>query len=138
MLTILFFCSLITYIFGLFLISLCDNILANFLKIRLKVEFKIFEFLVIQFFSMIIFLIFAKPALDTIDQIKVRNLFRNSNSNLSFNYNRKSLIGNCYISTNIYFCILYYKRKTRSNSLFLFFLSSYNLFFITIYPSFTF
>ena len=91
MLTILFFCSLISYIFGLFLISLCDNILANFLKIRLKVEFKIFEFLVIQFFSMIIFLIFAKPALDTIDQIKVRNLFRNSNSNLSFNYNRKSL-----------------------------------------------
>ena len=91
MLTILFFCSLISYIFGLFLITLFDNIFSNFLKIGLKVEFKIYEFLVIQFFSAVVFLIFAKPALDTIDQIKVRNLFRNSNSNLSFNYNRKSL-----------------------------------------------
>ncbi len=91
MLTILFFCSLITYILGLFLITFFDNILSNLLKIELKVEFKIYEFLVIQFFSAVIFLIFAKPALDTINQIKVRNLFRNSNSNLSFNYNRKSI-----------------------------------------------
>ena len=50
MLTILFFCSLISYIFGLFLITLFDNVLSNLLKIRLKVEFKIYEFLVIQFF----------------------------------------------------------------------------------------
>ena len=91
MLTILVFCSLISYILGLFLISLFDNVLSNLLKIQLKVKFRIHEYLIVLFFSLFIFLIFAKPALDSINQIKVRNLFRSSNSNLRLNYNRKSL-----------------------------------------------
>ncbi len=126
MLTILFFCSFITYIFGLFLISFFDNILSNLLKIKLKVEFKIYELLVIQFFSAVIFLIFAKPALDTIDQIKVINLFRNSNSNLSFNYNRKSLSEMViflliFIST---FCIINVKPFQTAFFFFFFFIIS--------------
>ncbi len=91
-LVILVFCSMISYILGLFVISLFDNILSNFLKIELKAEFKIYEFLIIQFFSVIIFLIFGKPTLDTINQIKVRNLFKNSSTNLNFNFNRKSIL----------------------------------------------
>ncbi len=90
-LTILVFCSFLSYIVSLLLISLFDNILLNLIKIQLKAEFKIYEYLIIQFFSVIIFLIFGKPALDTINQIKVRNLFRNSNTNLSLQYNRRSL-----------------------------------------------
>ena len=92
MLTILVFCSLISYILGLFLISLFDNALSNLLKIELQVKFNIYEYLIVLFFSLCIFLIFAKPTFDTINQIRVRNLFRNSNSNLNLNYNRNSLL----------------------------------------------
>ena len=91
MLTILVFCSSISYILGLFLISLFDNVLSNLLKIELQVKFNIYEYLIVLFFSLFIFLIFSKPTFDTVNQIKVRNLFRNSNSNLNLNYNRSSL-----------------------------------------------
>ena len=92
MLTILVFCSLISYILGLFIISLFDNVLSNLLKIELQVKFNLYEYLIVLFFSLFIFLIFAKPTFDTINQIKVRNLFKNSNSNLKLNYNKNSLL----------------------------------------------
>ncbi len=125
-LTILVFCSFISYILGLFLISLFDNILSNFLKIKLNVEFKIYEYLIVQFFSVVIFMIFGKPALDTINQIKVRNLFRNSNSNLNFNYNRKS-ISEMVIFLLIFisiFCIINVKSFQIAFFFFFFFLIS--------------
>merc|ERR1711991_376762 len=68
---VLIFCSLCAYIFSLFLISFIDQSLLNFLKIQLKVKFKIYEYLIIQFFSILIFFIFSKPVLDSIDQVKV-------------------------------------------------------------------
>ena len=91
-LIILIFCSFFSYIFSLFLISLLDNKLLNFLNIQLEVNFKIYEYLLIQFYSILIFFIFAKPVLNSIDQINVADLFRNSNTNLNLNYDRKSVL----------------------------------------------
>ena len=72
------FCSFIAYIFGLLVISFFDSNLLNFLNIKLKVKFEIYEYLIIQFFSIILFFIFAKPVLDGIDQVKIVELFKNS------------------------------------------------------------
>ncbi len=91
-LIILTICSLLTYILGLTLISLFDSSLVKFLNIELKVKFKIYEYFIIQFFSIMLFFIFAKPVLESIDQIKVSDLFRNSNTHLNLNYSRKSVI----------------------------------------------
>ena len=71
MLTILVFCSLISYILGLILISLFDNVLSNLLKIELQVKFNIYEYLVVLFFSLFIFLIFAKPTLTLLIKLKL-------------------------------------------------------------------
>ena len=89
---ILFICSLIAYSFSLLIIYLLDYSLLNFLNIELKIKFRINEYLIIQFFSILVFFIFAKPVVDSIDHIKVSDLFRNSSSHLNLNYTRKSVI----------------------------------------------
>tara|TARA_B100001057_G_scaffold323725_2_gene323937 strand:- start:612 stop:3119 length:2508 start_codon:yes stop_codon:yes gene_type:complete len=91
-LLILILCSFFSYIFSLLIISFLDHSLFNFLNIQLEVKFKIYEYLIIQFFSILVFFIFAKPVLNSIDQIKVADLFRNSSTNLNLNYNRKSVL----------------------------------------------
>ena len=121
---ILIFCSLIAYIFGLALVSLLDTDFFNFLNIELKVKFKTNEYLTIQFFSIMLFFIFAKPVLNSIDQIKVSDLFRNSNTNLNLNYSRKSVIEiSCFLLIFIFsFCILNV-RPQQTGLFFLFFIT---------------
>merc|ERR1711991_9632 len=63
-LVILVLCSLIAYTLGLLIIFFLDYSFLNFLNIDLKVKFKITEYLIIQFFSIIVFFIFAKPVVD--------------------------------------------------------------------------
>lgn len=89
---ILIFCSFGAYILGLFTINILSNILINFLNIELKVSFSLFEFFIIQFLSLSTFFIFAKPVMDSIDKIKVADLFRNSSTNLNLNYSKRSII----------------------------------------------
>ena len=89
---ILMFCSFTAYIFGLLIISLFDSSLLNFLNIKLNVKFEIYEYLIIQFFSIILFFIFAKPVLDGIDQVKIVDLFKNSSTRLNLNYSKKSIL----------------------------------------------
>ena len=119
---ILILSSFVAYISGLFIISLVDHSLLNFLNIQLKVRFEIYEYLTIQFFSIIIFFIFAKPVLNSIDQIKVADLFRNSSTNLNLNYNRKSILEiSTFLLIFIFsFCIL--NVKPLQTAIFFFFL----------------
>ena len=127
MLTILVFCSLISYILGLFIISIFDNVLSNLLKIELQVKFNIYEYLIVLFFSLFIFLIYAKPTFDTINQIKVRNLFRNSSSNLKLNYNKNSLLEMTIflIIFITFFCIINVKPFQTAFFFFFFFIISF-------------
>ena len=89
---ILVFCSFIAYTLSLLIIYFLDYSFLNFFKVDLKIRFQINEYLIIQFFSILVFFIFAKPVIESIDQIKVANLFRNSKTNLNLSVTRKSLI----------------------------------------------
>ena len=85
----------------------------------MKVKFKITEYIIIQFFSILVFFIFAKPVVDSIDQIKSLQIYSNSSTNLNLNYTRKSLIE---ISVLLYFVffLLYFKCKAPTNSVYFF------------------
>ena len=115
-------CSIIAYSLSLIIVSLLDFSLLKFLDIDLEIKFKINEYLIIQFFSILVFFIFAKPVVDSIDQIKVINLFRNSNANLNLNYTRKSVIEiiSLIIIFVFFFCIL--NVKPYQTAVFFFFL----------------
>ena len=117
----LILCSIFSYLLSLLIISLLDNELLNFLNIKLKVKFENYEYLTIQFFSILVFFIFAKPALNSIDQIKVVDLFRNSRTNLNLNYDRKSVFEiSIFLSIFIFsFCIL--NVKPQHTAVFFFF-----------------
>ena len=132
-LIILIFCSFFSYIFGLFIISFFCNSFLNFLNIQLEVEFKFYEYLIIQFFSFIIFFIFAKPILDSIDQIKVGDLFRNSSTHLNFSYSRKSVLEiSIFLIIFIFsFCILNVKPKQTAIFFFFFVIVSFFYFFFS-------
>ncbi len=120
-LVILLFCSFFSYILSLFIISLLDHYFLSFLNIQLETKFRLYECLIIQFFSILVFFIFSKPVLDSIDQIKVSVLFRNSNTNLNVNYTRKSIIEiSTFLLIFIFsFCIL--SVKPQQTAIFFFF-----------------
>ena len=132
-LIILIFCSFFSYIFGLFIISFFDNSFFNFLNIQLEVRFKFYEYLIIQFFGFIIFFIFARPILDSIDQIKVGDLFRNSSTHLNFSYSRKSVLEiSIFLLIFIFsFCILNVKPKQTAIFFFFFMIVSFFYFFFS-------
>ncbi len=120
-LVILLFCSFFSYILSLLIISLLDHYFLSFLNIQLETKFRLYECLIIQFFSILVFFIFSKPILDSIDQIKVSVLFRNSNTNLNVNYTRKSIIeiGTFLLIFIFSFCIL--SVKPQQTAIFFFF-----------------
>ena len=132
-LIVLVFCSLIAYILSLLIIFFLDYRFLNFLNIDLKIKFKIVEYLIIQFFSIIVFFIFAKPVVDSIDQIKVSNLFRNSSSNLNLTYTRKSIleISTLLIIFVFFFCILNVKPQQTAVFFFFFLVISFFYYFLS-------
>ena len=127
------FCSFIAYIFGLLIISFFDSSLLNFLNIKLKVKFEVYEYLIIQFFSIILFFIFAKPVLDGIDQVKIVDLFKNSSTHLNLNYSKKSIL-EIIIFLLIFifsFCIFSVKPLQTAVFFFLFVLISFFYYFLS-------
>ena len=105
--------SIIAYVSSLLIISFIDISVLNVLKIELEPIFKINELLLIKGFSFIIFFIFAKPLIESIEKMKVVDLFRNSNTQLNLNYTRKSVLETCIfiLIFIISFCLLNVKPK---------------------------
>ena len=135
-LIILIICSLLAYVAAIIIISFFDYSLLNFLNIELKVKFNIYEYLMIQFFSIMLFFIFAKPVLDSVDQIKVSDLFRNSSTYLNLNYRKKNLIEiSAFLLIFIFsFCIL--NVKPQQTALFFFFLIIISFFYYFLSKSY--
>ena len=133
---ILIICTFLSYITALTLISFFQSSLLSFLNLQLKITFKVYEYFVIQFFSIILFFIFAKPVLDSINRIKVSYLFRNSNTHLNLDYNRKSILemGTFLLIFIFSFCILNV-RPQQTALFFLFFIivSFFYYFFSKLY-----
>ena len=99
----------------------------------LKIRFQINEYLIIQFFSILVFFIFAKPVIESIDQIKVANLFRNSKTNLNLSVTRKSLIEISVLLSIFFIFLLCFKCKAQTDSdiLFLFIIISFFYYFLS-------
>jgi len=134
-LIILILCSFCAYVFSLVIISFIDHSLLNFLNIQLKVQFKIYEYLTIQFFSILIFFIFSKPVLDSIDQVKVADLFRNSNTHLDLKYSQRSVleISTFALIFIFFFCILNVKPQQTAIFFFFFTVISFFYFFLSTF-----
>ena len=134
-LIILIFCSFCAYVFSLVIISFIDHSLLNFLNIQLKVQFKIYEYLTIQFFSILIFFIFSKPVLDSIDQVKVADLFRNSSTHLDLKYSQRSVleISTFALIFIFFFCILNVKPQQTAIFFFFFTVISFFYFFLSTF-----
>ncbi len=132
-LIILIFCSFFAYILSFVITSFIDQNLLNFLNIQLKVKFRVYEYLMIQFFSILIFFIFSKPVLDSIDQIKVSDLFRNSSTHLNLNYSRRSVLEiSTFVLIFIFsFCILNVKPYQTVIFFFFFIAISFFYFFLS-------
>ena len=90
--TILIISSFLAYILSLFLVSFFNPNLLNNLEIYLEPKFKINEFIFVFCFSITIFLIFTKPVLNVIDEVKISDLFRNSSTNLYLNYKKSTIL----------------------------------------------
>ena len=72
---------------------------------------------------MVVFFIFAKPVLDSVDQIKVADLFRNSMTHLNINYTSKSVfeISVLMLTFIFFFCIFNVKPQQTGVFFFLFY-----------------
>ncbi len=132
-LIILIFCSFFSYVIGLFIIFFLDHSFLNFLNIQLTIKFQIYEYMIIQFFSVLIFFIFAKPVLDSIEQIKVSNLFRNSKSHLNISYTSKSIFEMCILLLIFigFFCVLNVKPQQTGMFFFFFIIVSFFYYFLS-------
>ena len=132
-LIILAFCSFIAYSLSLLIIYFLDYSLLNDLNVELNINFRINEYLMIQFFSILVFFIFAKPVVDSIDQIKVSNLFRNSSTHLNINYTRRSVvvISTLLIFFIFFFCILNVKPKETGLFFLFFFIISFFYYYLS-------
>ena len=132
-LIILIFCSFFSYVIGLFIIFFLDHSFLNFLNIQLTIKFQIYEYMIIQFFSVIVFFIFAKPVLDSIEQIKVSNLFRNSKTHLNISYTSKSIFEMCILLLIfiVFFCVLNVKPKQTGMFFFFFIIVSFFYYFLS-------
>ena len=132
-LIILVFCSLIAYSLSLLIIYLLDHSLLKFLNVELKIKFKLNEYLTIQFFSILVFFIFAKPVLDSIDQIKVASLFKNSKTHLNLRLTKKSVleISSLFLVFLFLFCILNVKPQQTAIFFFFFIIISFFYYFLS-------
>ena len=130
---ILVFCSLIAYSLSLLIIYLFDNSLLKFLNVELNIKFKLNEYLTIQFFSILVFFMFAKPVLDSIDKIKVTNLFKNSKTHLNLSLTRKSIleITSLFLIFIFLFCIMNVKPQQTAIFFFFFIIISFYYYFLS-------
>ncbi len=130
---ILILSAFFSYIFGLLIISLFDYSFLKFLDIKLEATFSLNEYLIILFFIFIVFFIFAKPVLDSIDQIKVADLFRNSSTHLNLKYSKKSILEiSIFLIIFVFsFCVLSVKTEQTAIFFFFFMIMSFFYYFLS-------
>ena len=132
-LTVLIFCALIAYSLSLLIVYFLDQSLLKFLNVELKIKFKISEYFTIQFLSILVFFIFAKPVLDSIEQIKASNLFKNSKTHLNLSLTKKSVleISSLLVIFIFLFCIVNVKPKQTAIFFFFFIIISFFYYFLS-------
>ena len=81
-----------SYGLSFFLIPIVDKYISDGLGLNIEASFSILNLIIVFLVGMLVMIIFSIPTVNSIDQVKASNLFRNVFQSLQFNYSVKSVI----------------------------------------------
>ena len=89
---ILILISLISYGLSFLLVPIVDRYLSDGLGLNIEAAFSFTNLLMVFIVGLLVIIIFSIPTVNSIDQIKASNLFRNVFQSLQFRYSKNSII----------------------------------------------
>ncbi len=84
--------TVFSYGLSFFLIPIVDKYISDGLGLNIEASFSILNLIIVFLVGMLVMIIFSIPTVNSIDQVKASNLFRNVFQSLQFNYSVKSVI----------------------------------------------
>jgi len=84
--------SVFSYGLSFFLLPFVDKFISEGLGLSIKAEFSLINYIKIFLVGLLVIVIFSIPTVNSIDQIKASNLFRNIFQSLQFRYSKFSII----------------------------------------------
>ena len=81
-----------SYGLSFFLIPIVDKYISDGLGLNIEASFSVINLIIVFLVGMLVMIIFSIPTVNSIDQVKASNLFRNVFQSLQFNYSVKSVI----------------------------------------------
>ena len=84
--------TVFSYGLSFFLIPIVDKYISDGLGLNIEASFSILNLFIVFLVGMLVMIIFSIPTVNSIDQVKASNLFRNVFQSLQFNYSVKSVI----------------------------------------------
>ena len=91
LLILLFIITVISYVSSFLIIPVVDKYLSDGLGLNVYPKFSLINFIKIFLVGLLVLVIFSLPTINSIDQVKASNLFRNVFQNLKFYYSKKSI-----------------------------------------------
>ncbi len=91
LLILLLIITTLAYCLSFLIVPIVDKYLSNGLGLSVSPVFSIINFLKIFLVGLLVLVIFSIPTINSIDQVKASNLFRNVFQNLEFYYSKKSI-----------------------------------------------
>jgi len=91
LLILLLIITTLAYCLSFFIVPIVDKYLSDGLGLSVSPVFSIINFLKIFLVGLLVLVIFSIPTINSIDQVKASNLFRNVFQNLEFYYSKKSI-----------------------------------------------
>ena len=91
LLILLLIITTLAYGLSFLIVPIVDQYLSDGLGLSVSPVFSIFNFFKIFFVGLLVLIIFSIPTINSIDQVKASNLFRNVFQNLEFYYSKKSI-----------------------------------------------
>ena len=116
LLILLLIITILAYGLSFLIIPIVDKYLSDGLGLSVSPVFSIINFFKIFLVGLLVLIIFSIPTINSIDQVKASNLFRNVFQNLEFYYSKKSIfLSLILLSVLILFFILKIFNKTLVN-----------------------
>ena len=91
LLILLFVVTVISYCSSFLIVPIADRYLSDGLGLNVYPAFSIVNFIKIFLVGFLVLIIFSIPTINSIDQVKASNLFRNVFQNLQFYYSKRSI-----------------------------------------------
>ncbi len=88
---LLFIISVFAYGLSFLVVPIVDKYLSDGLGLNIYVVFSLYNFFKIFFVGLLVIVMFSIPTINSIDQVKASNLFRNVFQNLHFHYSKRSV-----------------------------------------------